>query len=183
MNIREARLEDAVAIAKVHVDSWQSTYNNLLPKAYIAQRSYQKRLDNWKGRLDVNQKAKTNYFVYVAENAVGEVVGFVDGGSARGDSTCDGEIYALYVLEANQRKGIGTSLVQAIASRLVQSGLTSIIVWVLEDNPAIEFYQALSGQRIDQKQIKINGDEVTEIAYGWNDIAILTGRSSDLFES
>ena len=46
MNIREAKSEDAAAIAKVHVDSWQTTYQGLLPDNYIAQRSYQKRLKN-----------------------------------------------------------------------------------------------------------------------------------------
>jgi ribosomal protein S18 acetylase RimI-like enzyme len=173
INIREARLEDAAAIAKVHVDSWQTTYSALLPEEYIKKRTYQKRFNNWKKRLDATTKTETDYFIYVAEDPVEEIVGFVDGGLARGDSNFPGEIYALYILEADQRKGIGRSLVQAIASKLAQSGLTSIVVWVLASNPAVQFYQALDGQRVGQKLININGIEFTEIAYGWNDIQVL----------
>jgi ribosomal protein S18 acetylase RimI-like enzyme len=173
MNIREAKLEDAGAIAFVHVDSSQTTYRDLLPNDYSNKFSYKKRVNNWKNSLGVSTKAPTNYFIYVAENSAGEIVGFVDGGLVRGDSTYQGEIYALYILEAYQRKGIGKNLIKAIALRLSQSGLVSIMVWVLASNPAVQFYQALGGQRVGQKLIKISGIEFTEIAYGWNDIEIL----------
>ncbi|MEO0012900.1 MAG: hypothetical protein RLZZ535_1289 [Cyanobacteriota bacterium] len=173
MNIREAKLEDAAAIAFVHVDSSQTTYRDLLPNDHLNKFSYKKRVNNWKNSLGVSTKTQTNYFIYVAENSVGEIVGFVDGGLVRGDSTYQGEIYALYILEAYQRKGIGRSLIKAIALRLSQSGLTSIMVWVLAGNPAVQFYQALDGQRIGQKLIKTRGIECTKIAYGWNDIQVL----------
>jgi hypothetical protein len=68
INIREARLEDAAAIAKVHVDSWQTTYSALLPEEYIKKRTYQKRFNNWKKRLDVTTKTETDYLIYVAED-------------------------------------------------------------------------------------------------------------------
>lgn len=174
MHIREARLEDAAAIAKVHVDSWQTTYRGLLPDDYLEKRSYKKRKNNWQNKLSINQKAKANDVTYVAENTALEIVGFINGGLARDNlATYEGEIYALYILEAYQRRGIGRSLLQVIASRLSQSGLTSIMIWVLEGNPASQFYQALNGRRIDRKLIKINGVEVAEIAYGWNDTQAL----------
>lgn len=173
MHVRKAKSEDAAAIAKVHVDSWQTTYDGLLPKDYIEKRTYEKRHNNWQKRLSKVEQAEIEYFVYVAENAAGEIVGFVDGGVARGNSNFKGEIYALYVLEAAQRKGIGKSLIQAIASKLSQAGLTLIMVWVLEDNPAVQFYQALGGQKIGQKLLKIGDNKFTEIAYGWDDIQIL----------
>lgn len=176
MNIREARLEDAAAIAQVHVDAWQTTYRGLLPNDYIEKLSYEKRKNNWKNQLTVSTETNTDFFIYLAENPAVEIVGFVAGGLARGDSTCRGEIYALYILEAYQRRGIGRNLIQTIASRLSQSGLTSIMVWVLEGNPAIQFYQALGGRRIDQKLIKISGVEFAEIAYGWNDTQVLIAK-------
>ena len=173
MYIREAKLEDAAAIAKVHFDCWQTTYPGLLPKEYIAKRTYKKRLRNWQQRLNINNKAKADYFTYVAEVA-GKIVGFVDGGLVRGDSTIyTGEIYALYILKAYQRRGIGRSLVRVIASILFELGLTSAIVWVLENNPAVNFYQSLSGQVVERKTIKIGNEEFIEIAYGWRNIQIL----------
>ena len=33
---REARLNDSAAIAKVHVDTWQTTYRGIVAEAYIA---------------------------------------------------------------------------------------------------------------------------------------------------
>lgn len=57
--------------------------------------------------------------------------------------------------------------------QLNQSGLTSILVWVLADNPAVKFYQSLGGQQVTQKIINANGIELAEIAYGWNDAQVL----------
>ena len=173
MYIREANSEDAAAIAKVHFDCWQTTYRSLLPQGYITKRTYEKRLENWQRRLDIDNKAEVNYSTYVAEVA-GKIVGFIDGGSIRGNSTVyTGEIYALYILEAYQRRGIGRSLVRAIVSRLFELRLTSAMVWVLEENPAVQFYQALGGQIVDRKVIRVGNDEFTEIAYGWRDTQIL----------
>jgi len=176
MNIREARLADAAAIAKVHVDAWQTTYDGLLPDDYISQRSCAKRLEKWTKRLNNNshsQQTKT-YFTYVAENTAGKIVGFVDGGLLRGNSaTYKGEIYALYILTAYQRQGFGKRLVQAIATRLSELGLNSILVWALAQNPAIYFYQALGGQLIGHKTLKIGNAKFIEFAYGWRDTQIL----------
>lgn len=174
MIIREAKLNDSAAIAKVHVDTWQATYRGIVPEAYIAKLSYKRRKSNWDNQLSISTEAESDYFVYVAENSTGKVIGFVDGGLERSNNSrykC--EIYAIYILKAYQRKGIGLSLVQQIASRLSQSGLTSMLVWVLADNPASQFYQAFGGQKIYQKLIEIEGIELEEIAYGWNDTKVL----------
>jgi ribosomal protein S18 acetylase RimI-like enzyme len=174
MIIREAKLQDAEAIAFIHVNTWQTTYRNILPEDYIKKLSYKKREHHWKNMLSLSTEAKTDYFIYVAENAAQEIIGFVDGGLERsGESTDQGEIYALYILEAYQRQGIGRSLVQFIAAKLFESGLNSIIVWVLADNSAVKFYQSLGGQKIAQKLIKVSGIEFEEVAYGWNDTQIL----------
>jgi ribosomal protein S18 acetylase RimI-like enzyme len=174
MMIREARLKDAKAIAQVHVDSWQTTYTGILPEDYIKNLSYEKREHHWKNMLTSSTEAETNYFIYVAENAAQEIIGFAVGGLERSkESTYQGEIYALYILEAYQRQGIGRSLVQLIAAKLFQLGLNSILVWVLADNPAVNFYQSLGGQKVAQKLIKFGGIELEELAYGWNNAQVL----------
>lgn len=177
MILREARLNDSAAIAKVHVDTWQTTYRGIVPEAYIAKLSYKKRKSNWDNQLSISTEAESDYFIYVAENSTGEIVGFVDGGLERSsDSRYKCEIYAIYILKGYQRKGVGRSLVQLIASRLSQLGLTSMLVWVLADNPASQFYLALGGQKIYQKLIDIEGIELEEIAYGWNDTKVLIAK-------
>nr|CDQ32556.1 hypothetical protein BN993_01973 [Virgibacillus halodenitrificans] len=35
MEIRKANLIDALGVAKVQVDSWKTTYKNIIPEAYL----------------------------------------------------------------------------------------------------------------------------------------------------
>ena len=168
MIIREAELKDANAIAQVHVDAWKTTYSAILPAAYIEKQTYAKRCDRWKKMLAAS-KAKTDRLIYVAEFE-GEIIGFVDGGRARSSNPLyKGEIYALYILKAYQRQGLGRNLIRTMARQLSQSGLDSILVWVLADNPACKFYQSLGGQEIERQLVNFDGSKLQEIAYGWQD--------------
>ncbi len=40
MIIREARTEDIAGIAKVHVDTWQTTYAGIVPDEHLANMTY-----------------------------------------------------------------------------------------------------------------------------------------------
>ena len=169
MIIRKAKLKDANAIAQIHVDAWNTTYSEILPSAYIEKQTYVKRCDRWEKTLAAS-KVKTDRFIYVAEFER-EIIGFVDGGVVRNTNHLyKGEIYALYILQAYQRKGLGRNLTRTIARQLSQSGLDSILVWVLADNPACKFYQSLGGQEVERKLVNFNGSKLQEIAYGWQDM-------------
>jgi hypothetical protein len=43
MRIREATIADVAAIAKVHAESWRTTYKGLLPDDYLANLTYEQR--------------------------------------------------------------------------------------------------------------------------------------------
>ena len=43
MQIREATLDDVTASARVHVDSWRTTYAGIIPAEYLAGLSYTQR--------------------------------------------------------------------------------------------------------------------------------------------
>lgn len=47
MIIREATPEDVSAIAKVHVDAWRTTYQDIIPAQYLAKLSYKNRENSW----------------------------------------------------------------------------------------------------------------------------------------
>ena len=174
MIIREAKLADAEEIARVHVDTWRTTYQDIIPESYLTRLSYQKRKESWTNMLSSSTEGKTDYWVYVVENKTRQIIAFADGGLERnGNSIYQGELYAIYILEAYQGQGIGTKLVKNIAEKLSQSGLESMLVWVLADNPACQFYQALGGQQVKQKQFELEGVKLNEIAYGWIDTKVL----------
>lgn len=174
MVVREASLDDAPAIARVHVDTWRTTYRGIVPESVLANLSYEKRENSWVKML--SNAAENNHFIYVAEDEAGQIVGFADGGAERDkDPIYKGELYAIYILKAYQRQGIGRRLNLSVVEKLFQAGFHSILVWVLADNPACQFYEALGGQKVYQKQIEIGGVMLDEVAYGWTNTAVLLG--------
>jgi ribosomal protein S18 acetylase RimI-like enzyme len=170
--VREARKDDVAAIARVHVESWQTTYRGIIPDQVLDSRSPEQRAQRWASTL---LNPSSTEFVYVAEDGSRRVVGFASGGPERtGNPQFLGELYALYLLALNQRQGIGRRLTYAAVERLHTMGLTSLLVWVLADNPACRFYEALGGQRVAVQQIELGGIALEEVAYGWPDTTHLT---------
>lgn len=163
MIIRKGIEADAGAIAKVHVDSWRSTYKGIVPDTYLERLSYEEREETW-------LKGIQTHGVYVAENEQGEVVGFSTGGKERTGKyeAYTGELYAIYVLETEQGKGLGGKLFNAIVTDLKEKKFDSMLIWALEKNPACDFYEKLGGKRIDFTQIEIDGEKLEEVAFGWD---------------
>ncbi len=169
--IRLARVEDAPGIARVHIDSWRTTYKGLVPDDYLANMSYERNAQN-RARIlsDPGTKART----YVAQDATGRIVGFINGGPEReNDPIYKSELYAIYLLEECQGRGLGRRLTQALAEGLLRDGMHAMLVWVLVDNPARHFYEALGGKELRTKPIEIGGVTLEEVAYGWRDISEL----------
>ncbi len=172
MLIREATERDAAAIARVQVDSWRTTYKGIVPESHIASLSYSKREERWQQFFATSDE----HFAFVADDG-NELVGFASGGVNRDDDkTFQGELYAIYLLEECQRRGVGRLLVKAVAGRLLQNGMTSMKVWVLAENPFRAFYEALGGKYVSEKEIVIGGAPLIEVAYGWNELNAPLGQ-------
>jgi len=170
MQIRQAKTEDAASIAKVHVDSWRTTYKGIVSEEYLASLSYQDRENFWRERLSASDNS---CFVLVAEDGE-NIIGFAAGGPERsGDINFSGELSAIYLLENYQSKGIGSQLFKAVAMRLLQIGIKTMMVWVLAENPSKRFYESLGGKHIYEKVITIDEVELKEVAYGWKDISLV----------
>ncbi|GAE36213.1 GNAT family N-acetyltransferase [Halalkalibacter akibai] len=165
LKIRKAVIADAKGIGKVHVDSWKTTYENIVPAEFLSNLTYESREKVW-----INEIPKGG--VYVAENSVGEIVGFSSGGKERSGKYkgFDGELYAIYILKKYQGKGIGKALVQPIINEITGMGLNSMLVLVLKDNSSRLFYEALGGKKLDEVEIKIAGKRLSEYVYGWRDV-------------
>ena len=64
----------------------------------------------------------------------------------------------------------------AVIQRLLQCGLSSMLVWVLAANPGRAFYATLGGQQVDEKETTIGAAPLLEVAYGWPDLRELVQR-------
>ena len=178
MQIRRALPSDAPGIARVHVESWRSTYVGIVPDDYLASLDCRERERIWRRLISYESQA-----TYVAQHKRVGIVGFVNGGSAREDDMAyTGELYAIYLLEQQQqqRQGIGQRLVAELCSWFLSEGLTSMYTWVLEENTSRRFYESLAGIEFKRQTITIGGRDIVEVAYGWDDITPLVSTSSQL---
>lgn len=172
MQIRLAEQTDAAALAYVHIEAWRTTYAGIVPDEYLAQLEYQQRSAWWHRIL--RPRGNKPPWAYVVEDDEGQVIGFVSGGfSSSGDPLYQGELYAIYLLQQAQRQGIGKQLTQTLVERMMNEGISSMLVWVLAENPSRPFYEAMGGQQLYQKEIEIGGAKLIEVAYGWLDISTL----------
>lgn len=178
MRIRDATPEDADQVARILVDTWRAAYGHIFPADFLVALSYEERARRWRDRL---AESSPQLFILVAEDSDGVLIGLVSGGVERdGIPGYDGEIYAVYVLSAHHRRGIGRQLMAAGARHLAADGYRAMMLWVLEENhQARAFYEALGGWLIGRKPEVIGETPVIEVAFGWPDVKTLCiGMSS-----
>lgn len=172
ITIRAANPDDAAGIARVHVESWRTTYRGIVPSEYLERMSPERRERFWGS---VIAQADSPALVYVAASPSGEVLGFAYGGTEReGNASYTGELLAIYLLEQQQRLGVGRRLFASVVEELLRHGHASMLVRVLRDNPSRGFYERLGGQYVAEKPIDIGGTELIEVAYGWSDLRTLS---------
>ncbi len=172
MQIRAANPTDAGLMAKVHVDTWKTTYAGIVPAEYLSGLSYQEREKMWVNILETDRPSQSNF---VAETDEGEIIGFASSGPEReGDQIYKRELYAIYVFQQHQNQGVGRHLVSTVAQQMLVDGIQSMLVWVLKDNhTGSRFYESLGGKKVGRKTIEIGGIELVEVSYGWKNIAEL----------
>ena len=165
--IRPARIDDAPAIARVHVDTWRSSYDGIVPADFLDNLGYRECEDGWMEHISNPREERT----LAAETGEGEIVGFISGGTSREDLTgTDAEIYTLYVLKDFQGVGIGRQLFYEMVNDLAARGYDGLVVWVLMDNPARGFYEKLGGHLSGEKVVSIGGMALLDGAYTWPDL-------------
>lgn len=148
--IRLATVADAADIAKVYVDTWRTSYKGILPNEVLDNLTYLQQEERWRSLLS----EPSSKVIYVALEEPGRVIGFSSAGPERGAAgDTSGEIYALYILQTFQGRRIGRRLIAQSARWLLDRGFSSILVWVLADNPSRQFYEALGNQSAQEKMI------------------------------
>jgi len=176
MNIRPALVADASAIAQVHVRAWRETYSGLMPDDLLANLSVARRAERWQ-RILSEPENFDGAAVFIAEHE-GAAIGFGSSGKQRTQALKDrgytAEISALYVLSFAQRRGVGSSLMDALARTLLGRGHRAASLWVLRENAAARgFYERLRGEVVSRKEERRETATLVEIAYGWRDLGDL----------
>lgn len=163
MLLRPAEPDDAMAVAGVHVRSWQFAYRGLLPDVYL-------------DHLRPEDRAQRYDFTHVDPLKPRTIVA-IDGGAILGFATTmpsrdvelaeHGELCALYVDPEQWGRGIGRALVSAARAQLFEAGFRKALLWVLAGNArAMRFYEAdgwiTDGQ---QRTESIWGVTVNDVRY------------------
>lgn len=137
MDLRPAEPTDAMAVARVHVRSWQAAYRKLMPDDYLDQLRPQDRAKKY----DFNNFDPLKPQTLVATES-GGIRGFATTAPAQDPKMSGyGELCALYVDPDHWGRGVGVALVSAARKRLFDLGFRSAILWVLAGNVRAErFY-------------------------------------------
>lgn len=163
--IRLAGLEDAHAIADVHVRCWRALYGGMLDQKYLDGMDGRQRLATWRSNLE---KTGAHYSVYVAELG-GEIGGFTTLG--RSDETeGKAEMYSIYLDPAWHGRGIGSSLFREGLGWAKSGAFSSLSAWVFKAyGPGHEFYKHMGGRLISKSEKNLVIDKIPYaiVSYEW----------------
>ncbi|MBU0799864.1 MAG: GNAT family N-acetyltransferase [Alphaproteobacteria bacterium] len=171
--LRPATIDDAAALAHIHVAGWRASYEGLVDAAFLDSLDENARAQNWRDWLATGQTHAL--IAFAADNTP---AGFISYGNLRtpppGMSQIrplyTAEIYAIYLLPAFWRQKLGSQLMAAAATDLRTRKHKSLCLWVMEGNKrAVSFYKKKGGQKCGTKQVEVGGKTLPEIAYGWRD--------------
>jgi len=163
MLLRPAEPADALAVARVHVRSWQTAYRNLLPNDYLDQLRPEDRAQKY---TFASPNPLDPYTIVAAEDGV--IHGFATTAPARDpDVPSFGELYALYVEPDRWGRGIGVALISAARVHLVDLGFKSAVLWVLAGNVRAERFYRLDHWTADghRRSDEVWGVAVNELRY------------------
>lgn len=156
LSIRTALVDDADAIAFVHVTSWRETYRGLVPDSVLDSLSVEQRADHWRKTL---REVKPTLFVALVDR---QVVGFVVG-RERSEFGCDCELGALYLLRDHQGHGVGRALFERFVGAM--RGRSLMFLWVFRENATRGFYERMGGTVAGSKTEEIGGRALEELRY------------------
>jgi len=167
MNIRPARVDDAHAIAVVHVRSWRAAYRGLVPQGHLDGLDAGERRLRWERILAATARPRAGTLVAEAEQ---DVIVFVNVGPTRDDgenATGVGEISAIYVLPEAWGQGAGRRLMAAGLDALAAADFGEATLWVLDTNARARRLYEHGCWRTDgnTRRRELRGSALTEVRY------------------
>jgi len=152
-----------MAVARVHVRSWQVAYRTLLPDDYLDQLRPEDRARTYDFASLDPLKPRT---IVAAEQ--GTIQGFATTAPSRDPDLPDhGELCALYVDPDKWGHGIGMALVSAARKSLFALGFRNALLWVLVGNVRAERFYRIDGWAPDgrRRTDSVWGVTVNDVRY------------------
>ncbi len=161
--VREAHESDVQALAVLHVQTFTESHRSGRPGGP----SFELRERQWREIFQARDRLR---FCFVAEDDAGRLVGFASGAAHDGGVPgYGGELDKIYVLQSDQRRGLGRLLLCRVAHRFLERGVTSMLLFGDAANPSNAFYEALGAERLHAATGEFHG------GYGWRDLHELDG--------
>lgn len=163
MLLRSAEPNDAMAVARVHVRSWQAGYRGLLPDAYLDGLRPEDRAVRYNF---ASENVRDPVTIVAVDDGV--LCGFATTSPARDlDVPSDGELCALYVDPEWWGRGAGKALITAARTRLSEMGFRNAVLWLLAGNARADRFYRMDGWAPDglRRSETMRGVAVDEVRY------------------
>lgn len=149
-SIREARPDDAKAIAEILVSSWRAAYQDLLDPGYLQAMDRARYTRSYAESI-----FKLRDKVYVAERG-STVLGFILGNFLT-EGAYDCEVKELYVHPEHQGIGVGANLLGAMSAFFREAGMRRMLIWALRGAKNNDFYRKMGGIAREESEVETGG--------------------------
>lgn len=147
ITVRQARADDAGAMARIHWQSWQETYRGLMADEILDHPGFVERRERFWAAALTDERFSANR-VAIAERD-GEPVGIAMAGPAQDpDAHWPVQLFVLYVLAADHGTGAGLGLLEAVI------GNGHAALWVADPNPRAQAFYRKHGFRPDGARLR-----------------------------
>jgi GNAT superfamily N-acetyltransferase len=166
ITVRAAVVDDARAIAQIHVDGWRAAYRGQMPDALLDGLSVDRRTED--RRRDLAAPRSPEHRTWVAEDD-GRIVAFAITGPTRDEGAAGGvaELFAIYAAPARWGTGAGRALLAHVVEDLRGRGASAVTLWVLDTNARARRFYEIAGFAADgaEKTAPFGGATLRELRY------------------
>ena len=161
--VRAARPWDVPEIARIQVDTWRTAYRRFLPESVLAALDVTAAAQAWQAAVDP-PPSPAHHVLVATEGST--TVGFTAVGPSAEEDARPGEaeVAALLVEPRWGRRGHGSRLLAAAVDFLRKDGVTGLIAWVPDGDPASTAFYESAGWEPDgtARILEADGGSVRE---------------------
>jgi GNAT superfamily N-acetyltransferase len=171
IELKPAEFSDYPTIAKLHAQSWQNTYRNILSNKFLDEEVEKERLEFWHKKFLSSSPNQQIILAISDQSIVGFSCLYLDY-----DPTYGSLLDNLHVLQKFHNAGIGRLLFKNCAETILKKAATpKMHLWVYEANEnARKVYEHLGASHLYTiKKITDDGTEARVCKYLWEDISSL----------